>query len=186
MSASLPVAPSDTPLPMRGAPPVLAAVLAARADAPPADVAPTAVTAAIGAPMPSAATADAVAQAFAAFRACLDSGDYAGAMDSYADDPRFAWIEDGQVRYRSRAEVARAFEQLRAMGPVRFAYGDPHVALLARDLALLTVAFETTVGAGPQAYAFRGTMTVTMLRTGAAWRFLVGHSSSNRARIASR
>ena len=43
---------------------------------------------------------------------------------AYADDPRFVWVEDGVVRYRARSDVARGFEQLRLMGPVRFAYGE--------------------------------------------------------------
>ena len=190
MSATLPVAPADTSLPMRGALPVLAAVLAARADAqravapPPADVVP-AVAQPVAA-TPAAAAADGVKQVFAEFRARLDAGDYTGAAAHYADDPRFAWVEDGQIRYRSRTEVARAFEQLRGMGPVRYAYGEPAVAVLTRDVALLTVPFETTVGEGAQAYAFGGTMTVTMLRTAAGWQFLLGHSSSRRARAGSR
>ena len=69
---------------------------------------------------------------------------------------------------------------------MRFAYGEPTVAVLARDVALLTVAFETSVGDGPHAYAFAGTMTATMVRAAAGWQFLIGHSSSRRVRTAGR
>ena len=162
MSVSLPVSPSDTPVAVPGTLPEPAA------------------------PSPAEVVAGAVRATFADFSALIDAGDFGGAAAFYADDPRFTWVEDGVVRYRSRADVTRAFEHLRLIGLVRFAYGEPTIEVLARDLAVLAVSFETVVGDGPQRYAFGGAMTATMARTSAGWRFLVGHSSSRRPRPAPR
>ena len=166
MSVPLPVAPSDAPAGYAPPPPAMTAATAAAA----------AALVVVDDP------ADDVRETFAAFRERLDAGDFAGAMGYYADDPRFVWVEDGVVRYRARADVARGFEHLRLLGAVRFAYGEPAVTLVARDVATLAVTFETSVGDPAHGHAFAGAMTVTMVRMPAGWRFLAGHSSTRRPR----
>ena len=59
------------------------------------------------------------------YETLLNSGNYEDLRRFYADDPRFSFFEDGQVKYSSVEEVASALKQLAQFGPGRFEYGEP-------------------------------------------------------------
>ncbi len=49
----------------------------------------------------------------------------------YADDSRFRWVEDGAVRYRSAAEIRRAFAALPPSVQVQTTYHDTEIVAVA-------------------------------------------------------
>src|SRR5262245_4562559 len=86
----------------------------------------------------------------------LNAGDYAGALDYYADDPRFTWIEQGTIKARLHADIARGFEKLREYGSSTIRYDSTRVALLGRDAAIVTTRFNVTLGPSEKGVSFGG------------------------------
>ena len=124
-----------------------------------------------------------IRDAFAEYETLLNSGNYEGLLRFYADDPRFSWMEDGQVKYSSLDEIASALKQLAQFGPGRFEYGEPDIMLLCSDVASLSTTFRTTFGeVGKGGFSFSGALTATLIETSSGWRFLVGHTSTERTR----
>jgi ketosteroid isomerase-like protein len=121
-----------------------------------------------------------VERAWAEYGRRINAGDFEGAQRFYADDPRFAWVEDGRIRYTSRQQVMEGFGQLRQAGPVRVELGPPAITVLAPDVALLFATHKTTIGDSGKGFSFAGAMTITLVRTNQGWQFLSGHTSSSR------
>jgi ketosteroid isomerase-like protein len=112
--------------------------------------------------------ADSVKQTFRDYEKRLNAGDYAGLAEYYADDPRFYWVEHGTIS--TRAQVLKELGQMPA--GAHFTYAEPRVTIVDSGVALLTTSYTGTMGATK----FSGSMTITLIRTSAGWRFLAGHS----------
>ncbi|MES2305097.1 MAG: nuclear transport factor 2 family protein [Gemmatimonadota bacterium] len=131
-------------------------------------------------PAHSAAIADSVSATLGEYRAAFAARDIDATMRFYADDPRFRWVEDGELRYSSKAEVAAA---LRAFVPslkaIELSYYDPVVTPLAPGVAVVATRFaqKITDSAGVMR-GFAGAMSMTLIHGDSGWRFLVGHTSS--------
>jgi allophanate hydrolase subunit 1 len=103
----------------------------------------------------------------------------------YADAPEFQWVEDGAVRYSSRAEVRAAFDRLAAFNDVRFSADAPRVVALAPGAASLAVTFDqalvdsTSAGVG-----VAGALSIAAVHTPAGWKWLTGHTSLRREPVA--
>jgi uncharacterized protein (TIGR02246 family) len=122
----------------------------------------------------------AVAATMQEYTEAIGRGDYEAALQFYADDPRFHWVEDGVLTYASRDDVARAFDGLASLGQVTVEYTPPRVEIVSPDTALLYTTHATTVGSGERAFRFTGAITITLIRQGDRWVFLAGHSSTPR------
>lgn len=123
---------------------------------------------------------DSVTTTLEAFRAAFAARDFRSALRFYADDPRFRWIEDGELRYTSRAAVATALLAFApAVRALELSYFDPVVTPLGPGVAVVTSRFvqklTDTTGA---VRGLAGTMSVTMIHADSGWRFLVGHTST--------
>ena len=117
------------------------------------------------------------------YETLLNSGNYEDLLRFYADDPRFSFFEDGQVKYSSVEEVASALKQLAQFGPGRFEYGEPNIILLCSDVASTSSTFKTTFGeVGKGGFGFSGVLTAILIKSGSGWRFLVGHTSTEKIR----
>jgi len=136
------------------------------------------------APKPAApATGDAggeVRATFAAYSRALNAADWTRVISFYADDPRFEWIEDGEVRYASKDAIAPSFEAMKETGStIVFKNEPPHVAVLAPGVAALRTTFETTiVDKEGKPFTFGGLLTIDLIKTPNGWKFLRGHTSS--------
>jgi hypothetical protein len=114
------------------------------------------------------ALADSVKQTFREYERRLNSGDYAGLAQYYAEDPRFYWVERGTLA--SRDQVVKELGQ---MPPgAHFDYAEPRVTIVDAGVALLTTSYTGTFGRT----TFSGVMTITLIRTKRGWRFLAGQS----------
>jgi hypothetical protein len=93
---------------------------------------------------------------------------------------RLAWIEDGQVRYRSAQEVLSSLLAFPAGTPIHTQTSDLEVVPIGERGAHAWTRFETTVGEGEGAFSFRGIVSFVLERTGGSWRIVGGHTSSPR------
>ena len=96
----------------------------------------------------------------------------------YADDPDFAWIEDGAVAYQDHVAVIAGVDRVAAMNAViKTEIGDIVVTPLSADAA----AFRSAVSIGfvtPDfTFNFAGAFTGVAIARDGRWRFLQGHLS---------
>jgi len=132
-------------------------------------------------PAREAAIAAEIRAAFDEYTRSLNDGDFGRALQFYADDRRFRWVEDGEVRYRSRDEVAKGFAQLADLGAATFEHAPPEIVVLGPDSAILLTSHTTTLGVDRLLpVSFSGAITITLVRTRSGWRFLSGHTSTAR------
>lgn len=76
------------------------------------------------------ALVDSVAAAFADYAARLNARDVDSAARFYSSDESFVWVEDGQVRYRSRADIRTALQPLTTYKSVRIDMDQPLIVAL--------------------------------------------------------
>jgi ketosteroid isomerase-like protein len=127
-----------------------------------------------------ASMVDSVQAALAAWTGAINRRDFAAASRFYASDSSFRWIEDGQLRYRTPAEVRAAMQ---AMTPlyrdIALTLTDVRVTPLSAGVAAVTTEFTQkmtdTLGAVD---GYAGAISMTMIDGPSGWRFLVGHTSS--------
>jgi ketosteroid isomerase-like protein len=123
-----------------------------------------------------AAIADTVQRLFSEYGRALNDGDIDRASRFFADDPRFAWFEDGASRFASRADVRAALIQARSTGGARTRFASPQVTVIDPQTVTLAAMFRETY-AGSDVAPVRGVLTITLVREPEGWRFLVGHRS---------
>jgi hypothetical protein len=98
----------------------------------------------------------------------------------YADEPDFAWIEQGQNRYEDHDAIAAGVAQARdANMTVRTSVSDIVVTPLAPDAgavrANVSIVFGDPAAGG---FAFDGILTGVAIERNGRWMFLQGHLSS--------
>lgn len=128
----------------------------------------------------SAAIRDSVTATLEQYRAAFAARNVDAVLRFYADDPRFRWVEDGELRYESKAAVATA---LRAFTPslrsVELSYFDPVVTVLAPGVAVVATRFAQKItDSTGVTRGFAGAMSMTLVHADSGWRFLMGHTSS--------
>ena len=104
--------------------------------------------------------------------------------DRYADDPRFIWVEDGRVRYRSVDAIREAVESLKTQfSSERTEFIEPSTTPLAPGVAHVATRFRTTLRreSGSE-IRYGGAMTMTLIHTDEGWKMLSGHTSTQQTR----
>jgi ketosteroid isomerase-like protein len=127
----------------------------------------------------AAAISDSVTAALEQFRLALSARDVDRALQYYADDSRFRWIEDGEVRYTSKPQIAKALREFAtSLRSVALSFYDPVVTGVAPGVATITTRFAQKITDSTGAtQGFAGAMSMTMIHADSGWRFLVGHTS---------
>jgi uncharacterized protein (TIGR02246 family) len=118
------------------------------------------------------------------YKAAMSAMDWESVVGFYADDPRFYWIEDGSVKYESKDAVESA---MRGMGTslesIEMTVSDRKITLLSENTALVAATYVQRMAfEGGQEFSLAGAYTIAMERQGAAWKFLIGHSSTVKER----
>ncbi len=116
--------------------------------------------------------------------ALLENGEWDSVGTLYADDPRFEWLEDGELRYPTTSMVREA---LRGAGELleggSFQRSDVEIVVLGPNAAHVTSRFSQvyrdTSGAE---FPFDGVFSAVVIETEDGWRFLRGHTSSRQRR----
>lgn len=124
---------------------------------------------------------DSVRTTFADYVARFNARDVDSVVRFYSAAPDFQWIEDGQPRYASRAEVRRALDGLAAYRDVRLSVDPPRIVALAAGAASIAVTFDQSlVDSNGGGTGFVGAITIAAVRTPAGWKWRAGHTSVRR------
>ncbi len=124
---------------------------------------------------------DSVRATFVDYVARFNARDVDSVSRFYSGAPDFQWIEDGQVRYASRAEVRAALESLQAFKDVRLSVDAPRIVALSAGAAAVTATFDQAlVDSGGSGVGIVGAMTIAAVRTPAGWKWRAGHTSLRR------
>lgn len=124
---------------------------------------------------------DSVRTTFVDYVARFNARDVDSVARFYSAAPDFQWIEDGQVRYASRAEVRAALETLAAYRNVRLSVDPPRIVALAAGAAAISVTFDQAlVDSTGGGVGMLGAMSIAAVRTPAGWKWRAGHTSLRR------
>jgi ketosteroid isomerase-like protein len=127
------------------------------------------------------AIVDSVAATFADYVARFNARDLDSVARFYSDAPDFQWVEDGEMRYRSRSEIRDALQQLTTFRSLRFSADPPRIAALAPGAATLAVTFDQSlVDSAGGGTGIVGAMSLTAVHTPAGWKWRGGHTSLRR------
>lgn len=97
----------------------------------------------------------------------------------YADEPGFAWIEQGRVAYQDHASVVAGVDQAAAMGAaIESTVADVAVTPLSRDAAAFHARSTINFTAPTFSFAFDGVLSGVAVKRGDRWLFLHGHLSA--------
>ncbi len=127
-----------------------------------------------------AAIADSISAFLDEYASRVARLDVEGLAGLYADDPRFRWVEDGQITYTSVEGIRQAVRRLsRSFDRAELHWDDVQVLPTGPGTATVSAGFrQIFAGAGGDEFALVGAMTATLIHTPDGWRFLVGHSST--------
>lgn len=121
---------------------------------------------------------------FGAFVNHMNSLETEQLKDFYSDDPRFYWVEDGQVQYANKTTLSASLEGL--VGSLKSSdmkVLGTKVEVFGNESAMIYAEYEQAVmmesGFG---FDINGAMTVLLQKEAGIWRFLIGHSSTKKQR----
>jgi ketosteroid isomerase-like protein len=129
-------------------------------------------------PAPLAGLEDEVSAFLTGYLEAIEARDAARIREAYVADERFAWIEDGKVRYRRVEDVLSSLATFPVDSPIRTELTELSVVSVGPVAAHAWALFKTTVGEGAKAFAFGGAISFVLERDGKRWRIVSGHSSS--------
>ncbi|HEX8310055.1 MAG TPA: nuclear transport factor 2 family protein [Chthoniobacteraceae bacterium] len=107
-----------------------------------------------------------------------EAGDWDAVLNTYADDPGFSWIEQGEVRYRGYASVAAGIERFRQTR-VRIDndVSGIEVTPLSADVAAFRASYSLRVDSDGFSFSSEGILSGVAVRRGPRWQFLMGSLS---------
>ncbi len=158
-------------------------VVAAGCGAPVERDAAVAASAAGASALPPAA-ADSVRAEVAAFleayRARTEALDVEGLADMYSSSPEFYWVEVGRRTYESADEIREGLRGLTTqVDDIAVRVDEVRVTPITRSAAAVTMRFrERMSGPDMPEFSFSGVITAVVVGEGGAWRFLVGHATT--------
>lgn len=114
------------------------------------------------------------------YRQAIEARDASALKKMYVEDDRFAWIEDGEVRYRSPEDILTGLAGLSSDVVIQTEYQDVEVSPVGNDGARAVMGFRTVIGEGPSAYRFGGIVSIVLEKSPSGWRIVSGHTSTPR------
>jgi ketosteroid isomerase-like protein len=101
--------------------------------------------------------------------------------ESYADNARFRWFEDGVLHYRSREEIVGALGQFPPSTRIETSLSEIEAEWMGANRMVGSAKFRTRVTMPGQAFEYGGVFTLLFERVGGGWKFLRGHTSTVRS-----
>ncbi len=114
------------------------------------------------------------------WNAAIAEGNANAVRSAYADSPRFAWHEDGTLRYRSREEIVASLASFPPGTRVETELSSIDARPLADPYVHVSAAFRTRIAMPSGPFAFSGVFTATLERTADGLIFVDGHTSTKR------
>lgn len=134
------------------------------------------------APVDEAAVASGVEALVREWSAAGAEGRWDDLKALYADDPGFAWIEQGRVAYADHAAVIAGVDQVASMGAmIRSEVEDIVATPLCADVAAFRASTKIGFVSPDFSFDFEGAFTGVAVRDDGRWRFLNGHLSQEAA-----
>ncbi len=132
----------------------------------------------------SSATADSVRAEVGgfldAYRARTQALDVEGLAEMYSSSPDFYWVEVGRRTYESADEIREGLRGLTTqVDDIAVTVDEVRVTPITRNAAAVTMRFQERMS-GPDMpeFSFSGVITAVVVRESGAWRFLVGHATT--------
>jgi ketosteroid isomerase-like protein len=104
-----------------------------------------------------------------------EAGDWDALADTYADAEGFVWIEQGEVRYASRAAILEGLDRVRGMSAsVSSEVSNVVVTPLSDGVAAFRADYVAAVSTNQFSFSSRGVLSGVAIKHGDTWRFLQG------------
>ncbi len=104
-----------------------------------------------------------------------EAGDWDAVADTYADAEGFAWIEQGEARYPSRAAILEGLNRVRGMSAsVNSEVSNVVVTPLGDGVAAFRADYMMAVSTNHYSFTSQGVLSGVAIRQGDTWRFLQG------------
>lgn len=110
----------------------------------------------------------------------IAEGNANAVRSAYSDSPRFAWHEDGALRYRSREEIVASLASFPPGTRIATELSDITARALSPSHVHVSAAFRTRIAMPAGPFAFSGVFTATLERTAEGLVFANGHTSTKR------
>lgn len=121
---------------------------------------------------------DAARELLGDYLAALEARDTAAIRAAIRDDGRFAWLEDGTMRYWSVDAILTGLEAFPPEMPISTRTEEITVVPVGERGAHAWTGFTTMIGEGEGAYVFGGMLSFVLERGDDGWRVVGGHTSS--------
>lgn len=110
----------------------------------------------------------------------IAEGNANAVRSAYSDSPRFAWHEDGALRYRSREEIVASLASFPPGTRIATELSEITARALSPSHVHVSAAFRTRIAMPSRPFAFSGVFTATLERTADGLVFADGHTSTKR------
>ena len=125
------------------------------------------------------AIVDSVQTMLTTWRDAFNAKDFERAATFYSNDRDFRWFENGELKFRSGAEIG---DTMKAEAPgfqaLAISLIEPQITPLAPGVAVVTTNFaEKITDTAGQTVGFAGAISMTVVHADSGWKFLVGHVS---------
>lgn len=127
----------------------------------------------------AAAIRDSVTAMLESFRRYSAARQWDSLTAMYAAEPGFRWIENGEVRYRSGAEIRQALSSVPATTRIVTSYQDTEILAVAPGIASVNTRFQTRfLDSTAVLFGFGGAISMMLVHRPAGWRIVAGHASA--------
>lgn len=126
----------------------------------------------------AAAIRDSVTMTLEAFRRHSAARQWDSLTAIYDTEPGFRWLENGEVRYRSGAEIRQALSGVPATTRIVTSYQDTEILAVAPGIASVNTQFQTEfLDSTTAGFSFGGAISMTLVHRPEGWRIIAGHTS---------
>ncbi|MEP6572333.1 MAG: nuclear transport factor 2 family protein [Gemmatimonadota bacterium] len=132
----------------------------------------------------AAAIRDSVRATLVGYVNRFDAADWDSVGRFYLDDPGFIWAEDGQIGYHSVKQLRDAFRAFHTSTWTRMEFPDPEILALAPGSASVVTSFRQTVtDSTGRPFTVSGVMMLALLHQPGGWKFVSGHTSTEKPTV---
>jgi ketosteroid isomerase-like protein len=125
------------------------------------------------------AIVDSVQTMLTAWRDAFNARDFVRAATFYSHDSEFRWYENGELKFRSGAELADTMKaEGSAFRALAMSLVNTQITPLAGGIAEVSTGFDEKItDSTGQTFGIVGAVTMTAVHGDSGWKFLMGHTS---------
>lgn len=125
-----------------------------------------------------------ISTVFSSFVSAMNSLSTDQLKNFYSNDSRFFWTEDGQIQYPDKASLTASLGGLmQSLKSTDLKVLELKIEVLDQKSAMLFAEYEQTLTMQSNfGFEINGAMTVLLQKEEGDWKFLIGHSSTQKQR----